>query len=594
MDSQGIKSLDLSVGDLLKDFYAVPDYQRAFVWKTSQVERLLQDILAEYSDGHDGFVPDYFIGTIVTSCQGGDRVFELIDGQQRVTTLYVLLVAMRDYLEQLGAPLKAVDSQLFGLAVDGEGNEIPRQRVELQYEDSRDVLKLLVLPRSEVDLEELPTTTRSAANLVRAYWDARAFLVQELGGKVDEIRRFYAYVTQHVKLIRIGTESIDRALGVFETLNERGCGLDAMDLLRNLLFRTARSDQFEKLKQRWESLMDALYAADERPMGFIKCFLLASYSQSWIQGDRIYGWLTDETNEERPNYWDDSLGFTNTLLAAAQAYVNFAKGRLENGEECRYLKNMGYLSHTARQHLILLLAARSLPSSSVAKLAAEIERLSCVLLLTKQSANTFEKDFVEWASALRTMTTDDELDGFLTSTLVPRRHALQAEFESAWQQLSEVHFPKYRLRYLLGKLAQHLDELAHGPREMAVYVNSKVDIEHILPLAVTPEVAEGFGGREEAEQCLHRLGNLTLLERTCKAAVSNKPFAEKQAGYARSDFLLTRGLASGAEAGNDTAVDRALQMVGSYTEWNAEAFQLRERKLIELARLVWDVPRPTA
>ena len=119
-----------------------------------------------------------------------------------------------------------------------------------------------------------------------------------------------------------------------------------------------KSDQFEKLKQRWKSLIDVLYKADERPIGFIKYYLLANYAQSRIQADRIYGWLTDEMNPNRPDYWSDPLAFTNEVLAAARAYVNFAKGKLEDGTDCRYLKNVWYLSHTARQHLILMLAAR--------------------------------------------------------------------------------------------------------------------------------------------------------------------------------------------------------------------------------------------
>ena len=147
MDLQGIKSQDLSVGDLLKDFYAVPDYQREFVWTTDEVERLLHDIQNEHSDHHDGDAPDYFIGTIVTNYQGADKIFELIDGQQRVTTLYVFLVAIRDVLDELGATLHAVEDQLYSLSVDKHGNEAPRHRVDCSTKDSQDVLKFLACSR---------------------------------------------------------------------------------------------------------------------------------------------------------------------------------------------------------------------------------------------------------------------------------------------------------------------------------------------------------------------------------------------------------------------------------------------------------------
>jgi hypothetical protein len=587
LDLQGIKSSDLSVGDLLKDFYVVPDYQREYVWATTEVERLLQDIESEFAERREGFVPDYFIGTIVTNHQPDENVYELIDGQQRVTTLYVFLIALRDYLVELGAELKAVDTQLVAWAMDSAANEIPRHRVELQYEDSQNVLALLVAPRSETPIDTLPSDTISASHLIQAYRDSRAFLIEELRGEVDEIKRFYAYVTQNVKLIRIQTESVDRALWIFETINERGRGLDAMDLLKNLLFRYAKSDQFERLKQRWKALIDALFAADERPIGFIRYYLLANHAQDRMQADRVYSWLTDPKNPDRPNYWDDPVAFTNQLLTAARAYVNFANGRLEGGAECRYLRNMWHLSHTARQHLILLLAARSLPDAAVVRLAEEIENLYCVFLLTRQSANRFEKDFVDWAVQLRAMTTEDELEEFLRDVLIPRKTALHREFAFALENLREENLPRYRLKYILGKMAQHLDEIAFGTRELGVYVDKRVDIEHILPIGAPEDVLSSFGESPEARDARHRLANLTLLERSHNAVVSNKSFPEKQEGYALSNFLITKGLAPGMKVGKETQVNKALALVGEYANWDMEAFRKRQARLVSLAQTVW-------
>ena len=93
-----IESNDETVSEVFKSFYVVPDYQREYVWEEAQVEQLLRDIRTEQLDGGDA---EYFIGSIVV-CPRKDGAFDLIDGQQRTTTLFVTLCAIRDRLLALG------------------------------------------------------------------------------------------------------------------------------------------------------------------------------------------------------------------------------------------------------------------------------------------------------------------------------------------------------------------------------------------------------------------------------------------------------------------------------------------------------------
>ncbi len=98
MNTQSIESQDLTLGNLFNSFYAVPSFQREYVWEEIQVEQLLKDIYDEYaSDGRSTETSEYFIGSIVV-CGRPDGVFDLIDGQQRMTTTYLALCAIRDYL----------------------------------------------------------------------------------------------------------------------------------------------------------------------------------------------------------------------------------------------------------------------------------------------------------------------------------------------------------------------------------------------------------------------------------------------------------------------------------------------------------------
>jgi uncharacterized protein with ParB-like and HNH nuclease domain len=112
MTEQSIQSDDMTVKRMLQDFYSVPDYQREYVWgetdqrgeRGDEVEQFLQDIYQEFQDATDASAPEYFIGTAVV-CPTSTGVFELIDGQQRATTIFLVLCAIRDRLTELDEKL---------------------------------------------------------------------------------------------------------------------------------------------------------------------------------------------------------------------------------------------------------------------------------------------------------------------------------------------------------------------------------------------------------------------------------------------------------------------------------------------------------
>jgi uncharacterized protein with ParB-like and HNH nuclease domain len=95
MTMQTIESKDVSLGELFGSFFVVPNFQREYVWGTDEVRTLLGDINAEFGAADRNEDSEYFIGTIVT-CVGPDGVLQLIDGQQRMTTAYLVLCAVRD------------------------------------------------------------------------------------------------------------------------------------------------------------------------------------------------------------------------------------------------------------------------------------------------------------------------------------------------------------------------------------------------------------------------------------------------------------------------------------------------------------------
>jgi hypothetical protein len=162
-----------------KDFYAVPDYQREYVWEAEEVEQLLTDIRAEMGSGSHAGAPEYFIGSIVI-CPGKAGVLDLIDGQQRMTTLYLTLCAIRDHLQEIGdRPPGALGPQVEAVATDESGRDHSRYRFDLQYEDSGDVLVEIARGESRWRPEQ---ETRSIRNILNAYASIREYLKNEFGG----------------------------------------------------------------------------------------------------------------------------------------------------------------------------------------------------------------------------------------------------------------------------------------------------------------------------------------------------------------------------------------------------------------------------
>lgn len=591
MTGQTIQSQDIKVADVFQSFYAVPDYQREYVWETEQVEQLLTDINAELAGNDPAKAPEYFIGSIVV-CPGCDGILELIDGQQRMTTLFLTLCAIRDRLEALGeSPSDALGHQIAATSVDAAGRDHFRYRLDLQYEDSGDIL-VRIAKGTLYDADR--ATTRSIANIRNAYTVVLEFLKREFEDDIAALRTFYGYLVNKVKLIRIQTKDVATALKIFETINDRGVGLDSMDLLKNLLFMKASRDEFEKLKVHWKELQDTIFGMGEKPLRFLRYFVFSRYDVDVLREDEIYGWFAK--NEKVCGYAADPLAFAKELLRSAQAYRNFLSGQDQNGGKNRYLENLQLLGgKAARQHLILLLAGRHLPSELFDRLAREVEDLFFVYVITREPTRDFERNFARWAVELRKITDTDDLEAFINRRFTPAKAELSARFDDALGRLYFGSVQQYRLHYILAKLTQHIDLNAYGETEgtkwLSRYTGGGFEIEHIFPQQPSEEAAAEFGTFEDPNVA-DRLGNLVLVEKSINASLGRRPYSQKRDVYRQSQLLLTKALAERPKVGANTKIDIAVAELDPFTAWNEAAVIKRQEMLAALARSVWRLPRP--
>ena len=584
-----IESRDLDLSEVFKAFYTVPDFQREYVWQDSQVEQLLTDIRAEQIEGGN---IDYFIGSIVT-CPAPDGRFQLIDGQQRMTTIFVAFCALRDRLKAVGdTKLDTLKRLIADTKIDRKGNESFSVRIQLQYEDAGNALELLT--HEQVPSSEGPT--RSIQNIAMAYETCREFFISEFGDDTHLLRGYYGYLVTQVKLIRIETDSLARALKIFETINDRGIGLDAMDLLKNLLFMKSAPDEFEILKLEWKKLTDALYGAGEKPLRFLRYYILSRYGVDKLREDELYGWLVK--NEKKVGFGKKPIIFARELNSAVSAYLNFTKGLTPSGERDPDLLSLSTMTGKAtRQHLIILLAARSVQTEVFSAVCKDLEQLIMAYLITRQTNREFEVLFPGWAIKLSVVQTIEQYRAFSTDTFVKRRSELATRFLREFAALDASLLKKYQLRYIVGKLTQSVDLAGYGitsegHKWLSRYTDASNHIEHIAPVNPSSDAAAEFGEGATDWAVIWSIGNLALAEFSINGSLGNRAFSKKKGVYPQSQFLLTRAVSGVIKIGSNTAIDRAVAHLTPFENWNRKSVIDRSRMLAELASRVWDITTP--
>ncbi len=597
MPEQSIKSEDMTLKRAFQDFYVVPDYQREYVWGETdakgkggdEVEQFLRDVLSEYEMATDQSAPEYFIGTIVV-WSNAEGVYELIDGQQRMTTVFLTLCAIRDALSAPGSHVPdELPGQIAAANMDWRGNTTHRERLNLQYKDSQGVL--VDYARGEA-VQTLKSATRSMRNIAGAYATVREFLGTQYKGDSAEVRRFYAYLMAKVKLIRIETPGVAKALKIFETVNDRGAGLDAMDLLKNLLFMEAKPHEYDALKSKWKQAVDGIYGVREKPLRFLRYFVFAEFevTDPKLREDGIYDWFL--RNPERTGHKTSPLAFAERLLEAAQVYIGFTKGENPGGSHSHGIVNTRILGGSAvRQHYMLLLAGRKLNASNFERLADEVENLMFVYLITNTPTRDYERAVIEGSRQLRTVC-DADFAAFCETYFKDRKTRLSGAFGATWSRLRARDTSAFRLRYLLSKLTQAVELSAYGDagryKELRHYYNGPNDIEHIFPANPSREAKDEFGRAEDG--IADKVGNLLLIETSINCSLGNKAYSQKRSTYGQSQFLLSRCQAEHPAFGVADRITKAIADIPSFPEWHAEAVSQRQKYLARLAGEVWGVP----
>ena len=580
----------LDVENCFKNFYVVPDYQREYVWTEVQINQLLDDIYEEFD-----FNPnkEYFIGSTVVF-KNNDGFYELIDGQQRTTSIFLIICAFKKIYREREIDTDTIERMIKDKTVNSLGDSVDCYKLELQYKDSSNILSKIAN-----NLERPENLTGSAERLYNAYENVISFLKNRFKEDEDpvQLKKFFVYIFRKLKFIQIETPEINDALKIFETINERGVGLNPMDLLKNLLFRQVNRNDFNSLKDKWKTLIKLLEKNNEKPLRFLRYFIMSNYKvnnqrgEEIIREEEIYKWFIRPENVAQCNYEKEPFEFVELLLENATCYINFFKGLNKDGSKNVYLDNISKLGGGAfKQHLILLLAGRNLPQDLFNHFAKQIETLVFYYFITKEPTKEFERNFSKWAKSVLRIKSREELNNFVKENIQPVITSKENEYKLYFTETRQNNLQQYRIRYILAKIAQYLDQERLGsyiPQVLDNYITKGVEIEHILPFNPTESLRNEIG--DEYDDLKIRLGNLTLLEKTMNIVVGNDFFSKKVIEYSKSPFYISKSIAGLDTIGINSSVTRLNLKLRSYEYWNKETIIDRQNLLYELSKDIWKI-----
>ena len=584
-----IHTQQCTIKELYYNFYEVPDYQREYRWEDEQVGDLLGDVYeALYGeDKQDG----YFLGSIVV-CKDKNEIYRLIDGQQRVTTIYLIVCAARDVMKE--KEIKGVD-WVDKLLADVHPNPDTRKdqkklRLMLLYPDARKFLNGLIengeLPKPSRD------DTKSVERLRAAYNFTRDFYKDKFQDDPSEILEFLDRLGKEASFIRIEVSNEENAQNLFEKMNARGVSLEVMDLLKNRLFMHASDEDYRKLGGDWKGLSDTLTKKCKvKPTQFLRYYVMANHSKESINEKVIYDWLLKHRDDPGVEIPKKPLEFVDKLVKCADAYAYFYKSQDSDGEEVPYLGNIvQFASRAFRQHYILLLAARHFKEEHFKNLCGAIENFGFCHLVTGGKGNALERMFPPLSEGLRKVKTNADLDRFIKEHFYKEVRKKSSHFDTYFREANEGGIPKYRIRYILAKFNKFLEK--RGAQEgISDYIGGGIEVEHILP--ETPHKDENFDKpKEERDEYYKKLGNLTLLSEDKNKSISNNLYKAKKETYGNSNFWITKLLVKElSDLSSDKQFNESIKDVGFHTfdEWSSKKIDERQEMLRKLARKVWKI-----
>lgn len=530
------------------EVYYIPVYQRRYEWGKDQWEALWEDINELDID------EQHFLGSIVVVPPSNLRkdftYFEIVDGQQRITTLVLFLTAIRNRYMELGLN-EAADyigkDLLYSSYMRTTSIKLKTGRL-----DKENLEKLIENKVEKVDLK---------SNIYKGYEFFKSKLDQMEVKDVDSITD---KILKNICVVHICANSHKDAFRLFETLNNRGLELSSIDLIKNHLLSKCADISESELNSTidiWDELIR--YIDDIDKIRFFRQYLLF-HEGRYFPETKLY-----ERYKELIDKQESIETLVEDILAKAKIYLDICKAAYGIGSVNRHLNNLINIgASTSYTFLLKVFSEEGISDADKIDIIKMIETFAIRRGICGWSTNTIDRIYTNLTTI--NLTEEDYKDKI--KEILREEAPLDSEFGDKFR--SNSFRQSNQTKYILEQLEYYLTK---DTGEKTVSNRSNVHIEHIMPQTITTKSSKNqFGDwqvylgedSDKHKEYVNRIGNLTLLGAALNIKVSNNPFEAKKLYYTGSDMYMTRELCN-------------------YNEWKITEIEERSDKLTQLALKIW-------
>lgn len=569
-----IKPYDKTVRDLLgsKRQFVIPRFQREYSWDKKNYQEFLEDMLGNLiiKDGRISS-SQYFLGTMLfigNFAEGTEQEIQVVDGQQRLTTITILFSAMSDIFLTLGE--QTLSRQLFAyiMTEDDDGNEVRILKSKTSYpffsyfiQDKEKKMSPDATTEEEHCIKETYEYFRAQlteAKLKSMLKRKHGSEIVEALSEIDVLKALRDQVLNST-FISISTTDREQANKIFEILNAKGKRLAYIDLIKNKIFEVLNKvEPADFAEETWKNIEETLSFGKESVglATFYQHFWSSKYKK--VSSNKLYEAFNSTIKKSETEYTE----FIKELLKNAKIYMQIVNPKREDynnrKEYFGIVQSLSCINNyfNVVQVRIALLALFDTKQRGIVDFTMLRDTLSCLEnfhfaynAILANRTNRLEKIYSSFAIALRKSQTKAEAKCVIRDKLVAPLDELFPTFDSFSEKFVALSFTKkdkvsnVKTKYAINKLN-------------SLYSNNEVfandgTIEHIIP--------------EKEQGNTLNIGNLILLEDNLNVEAGHENYANKCAVYAKSNYIWVKNFVAQHEQWDSSMIEqRAKEMAKVY------------------------------